>query len=98
MRSKNCKFNTAAENTTAKIIIGSHSAVPSQGLLVPQYQVSPPIGVLLHEEDDLGGWKCKAVSGTEDVKQRLNNAGGRLQGKFETFNQNEDCDIVPFLY
>lgn len=83
--------------------------MPSQGLLVPRYQVSPPMGVLLHEERDLGGWKCKAVvvgsssgdGGGEEGdkgKQRLNNAGGRLQGKFETFDRTEDCDIVPFLY
>ncbi|CAO2655623.1 Nn.00g044260.m01.CDS01 [Neocucurbitaria sp. VM-36] len=95
----------AAQNTMAKIIIGSHSAIPSQGLLVPRYQVAPPIGVLLHEERDLGGWKCKAIIVSQEeegeegrAKQRLNNAGGRLQGKFETFDRTEDCDIVPFLY
>jgi hypothetical protein len=29
---------------------------------------------------------------------KVNNAGGRLQGKFETFDLGEDCDIVPFLF
>jgi hypothetical protein len=81
----------------AMVIIGSHSSIPSHGLLVPRYQVCPPMGVLLHEEKDLGGWKCKPVS-EGGATQRLNNAGGRLQGKFETFDRNEDCDIVPFLY
>lgn len=82
----------------AKIIIGSHSSLPSQNVIVPAYQVSPPIGVLLHDERDLGGWKCKPITAVSDDKQRVNNAGGRLQGKFETFDQSEDCDIVPFLY
>jgi hypothetical protein len=81
----------------AKIIIGSHSSIPSQNIVVPLYQVSPPIGVLLHNERDLGGWKCKAITAMAEDKERLNNAGGRLQGKFETFDQNEDCDIIPFL-
>ncbi|KAJ4371362.1 hypothetical protein N0V83_004579 [Neocucurbitaria cava] len=105
-KSPGASLQPIKQNTMAKIIIGSHSAVPSQGLLVPRYQVSPPMGVLLHEERDLGGWKCKAVvlggscsgDGGEEGKQRLNNAGGRLQGKFETFDRTEDCDIVPFLY
>ncbi|KAF1845137.1 uncharacterized protein K460DRAFT_416448 [Cucurbitaria berberidis CBS 394.84] len=101
-RTKSSGLRAAAnQNTMAKIIIGSHSAVPSQGLMVPRYQVSPPIGVLLHDERDLGGWKCKAITAETDEgtnKQRLNNAGGRLQGKFESFDRTEDCDIVPFLY
>lgn len=100
-RSKTSGLKTASQkkNTMAKIIIGSHSAIPSQALLVPRYQVCPPTGVLLDDEKHLGGWKCKTVScEAGEARQRLNNAGGRLQGKFESFDRNEDCDIVPFLY
>ena len=77
------------------IIIGSYSSLPAQGVLVPRHAVSPPIGVLVSEEDDLGGWVCReeAVSSA----QRQNIAGGRLQGKFERFDLKEDCDIVPYL-
>jgi hypothetical protein len=59
--------------------------------------------VLVDESKDLGGWKCRAAKEMEDDAERgkdgrVNNAGGRLQGKFETFDRGEDCDIVPFLY
>ena len=78
------------------VIIGSYSSLPAQGMLVPRHAVSSPIGVYVSEQDDLGGWICKADV-TTDTKQRHNNAGGRLQGKFEQFDLKEDCDIVPFL-
>lgn len=84
----------------ARIIIGSHSAIPSRGILVPKYQIAPPAGVVVDMKNDLGGWKCwraTKVEGEEE-KERMNNAGGRLKGKFETFDKGEDCDIVPFLY
>jgi hypothetical protein len=89
--------------THARVIIGSHSASPSQGILVPAYQIAPPMVVLVDESKDLGGWKCRAAKEMEDDAERgkdgrVNNAGGRLQGKFETFDRGEDCDIVPFLY
>lgn len=77
------------------VIIGSYSSMPAQGMLVPRDAVSLPIGVYVSEQDDLGGWICKAD--VIDTKQRHNNAGGRLQGKFEQFDLKEDCDIVPFL-
>ena len=77
------------------IIIGSYSSRPAQGMLVPRHAVSPPIGVYVSEQHDLGGWICKAD--VADAKQRHNTTGGRLQGKFEHFDLNEDCDIVPFL-
>ena len=77
------------------IIIGSHSSIPAQGKIIPQHAVKPPITVLVSEDKDLGGWECKADA--IDVVQRHNNAGGRLQGKFERFDLKEDCDIVPYL-
>ncbi|KAH8724358.1 hypothetical protein GQ44DRAFT_750370 [Phaeosphaeriaceae sp. PMI808] len=86
------------ENTNmARIIIGSHSPIPNRNILVPAYQISPPIGILLHNEKDLGGWKCLANTSGDDAGQSLNNARGRLQGRFETFDRTEDCDIIPFL-
>jgi hypothetical protein len=89
--------------TCARVIIGSHSAIPSRGILVPRYQIAPPMGVLVDERRDLGGWKSHAAKGMGEDREggnegRVNNAGGRLQGKFETFDRTEDCDIVPFLY
>ena len=77
------------------VIIGSYSSRPAQGMLVPRHAVSPPIGVYVSEQHDLGGWICKAD--VADAKQRHNATGGRLQGKFERFDRKEDCDIVPFL-
>ena len=77
------------------VIIGSYSSRPAQGMLVPRHAVSPPIGVYVSEQHDLGGWICKAD--VADAKQRHNTTGGRLQGKFEHFDRKEDCDIVPFL-
>jgi hypothetical protein len=85
------------EDTLATVILGSYSNVPSQGRLVPKYQVSPPISAYVRDGADLGGWTCK-VSSEMGKGERANNAGGRLQGKFETFNRNEDCDIVPYLF
>lgn len=85
----------------ATVIIGSHSSIPSQGLIVPKYQASPPIGVFLHEQQDLGGWTSvsKRISEEEEEGEvRLRGGGGRLRGRFESFDRNEDCDIVPFLY
>ncbi|KAF2731969.1 hypothetical protein EJ04DRAFT_360290 [Polyplosphaeria fusca] len=95
-QSKKPKIKVDKE-THATVIIGSHSSIPSQGLIVPRYQVSPPIGVFLHERHDLGGWACKPVS-EEERGLRKRGEGGRLQGRFERFDQKEDCDIVPFLY
>ena len=77
------------------VIMGSYSSRPAQGTLVPRHAVSPPISVYISEQDDLGGWICKAD--VADAKQRQNTTGGRLQGKFEQFDRKEDCDIVPFL-
>ena len=77
------------------VIIGSYSSRPAQGMLVPRHAVSPPIGVYVSEQHDLGGWICKAD--VADAEQRHNTTGGRLQGKFEHFDRKEDCDIVPFL-
>jgi hypothetical protein len=81
----------------ATVVIGSHSTMPSQRLLVPKSQVAPPMVVYLHSQKDLGGWVCKeALSKTEKERQR--NSGGRLQGRFESFDLKDDCDILPFLY
>ena len=45
----------------AKLVLTSHSAQPSQKLLVPRYQVSAPAVVRLDEERDLGGWESSSV-------------------------------------
>jgi hypothetical protein len=82
----------------ATVIIGSHSSIPSQGLVVPKYQASLPIGFYLSENSDLGGWGCRAAPKELGGRKKENRAGGRLQGKFEKFDLTEDCDIVPYLF
>ena len=79
----------------ATIIISSYSSEPSQRRFVPKSLMSPPIGVYLDEEKDLGGWKCKM--NVEGGARGVNVDGGKLKGKFESFDLNEDCDIVPYL-
>jgi hypothetical protein len=84
-------------NNFFTVVIGSHSTMPSQRLLVPKAQVAPPTVVYLSVTKDLGGWVCKdALSKTEKERQR--NAAGRLHGKYESFDLKDDCDIIPFLY
>ncbi|KAG8530799.1 uncharacterized protein KY384_004156 [Bacidia gigantensis] len=79
----------------ATIIIGSYSSEPSQRLYVPKNLMSPPIGLYLDEEKHLGGWECK--TNVEGGGRVVNLDGGKLKGKFESFDLNEDCDIVPYL-
>ena len=79
----------------ATIIIGSYSSEPSQRHFVPKNLMSPPIGVYLDEEKDLGGWECKM--NVEGGGRKVNVDGGKLKGKFESFDLVEDCDIVPYL-
>lgn len=81
----------------AALILGSHCSIPSQGTLIPKHEISPPIEVYLCDDTDLGGWTCK-TSAESDTRQRVNNACGRLKGKFESFDRNEDCDIVPYMF
>ncbi|KAF5879132.1 putative nacht domain protein [Botrytis fragariae] len=101
-KSKKEKDNAKGKEEVGKIIIGSHSSIPSQGLIVPRRSmVQPPIGVLVKESTDLGGWKCKSMNMETDgngKKERINVQGGRLQGKFESFDLKEDCDIIPYLF
>ncbi|KAJ0413954.1 hypothetical protein BJY00DRAFT_319313 [Aspergillus carlsbadensis] len=81
----------------ASLILGSYCSSPSRGILVPRNMCDPPIAVFLREDKDLV-WTCKAVS-EEVVETAFVNAGcGRLKGKFESFDRNEDCDIVPYFF
>ncbi|KAF7927708.1 uncharacterized protein EAE98_006090 [Botrytis deweyae] len=101
-KSKKEKEKAKGKEEVGKIIIGSNSSVPSQGLIVTRRSmVQPPIGVLVKEDTDLGGWKCKSVDLETDEKgkkERINVLGGRLQGKFESFDLKEDCDVIPYLF
>ncbi|KAJ5970417.1 uncharacterized protein N7479_000335 [Penicillium vulpinum] len=81
-------------NKSAMLILGSHCCLPSQGVIVPRHICHLPIAVLLREEDDLV-WTCKPST---DETQYTNPASGRLKGKFESFDHEEDCDIVPYLF
>lgn len=75
----------------ARMILGSCSLELSEGISLPYSIALPPIYVYLDEDKDLGGWKCSPMPTTKLEKNR---AGGRLQGKYETFNETEDYDIV----
>ncbi|TGO40704.1 hypothetical protein BHYA_0033g00580 [Botrytis hyacinthi] len=101
-KSKKEKDKSEVKEEVGKIIIGSHSSIPSQGLIVPRRSmIQPPIGVLVKENTDLGWWKCKSVdveTNGSGKKERINVQGGRLQGKFESFDLKEDCDIIPYLF
>ncbi|RAK95688.1 uncharacterized protein BO80DRAFT_469213 [Aspergillus ibericus CBS 121593] len=81
------------KDTKATLILGSYSSLPSQGVLVPRHMCYPPIAVFLREDKDLV-WTCKAS--TEET-QPISSCG-RLRGKFESFDRNEDCDIIPYLF
>ncbi|KAF7958092.1 hypothetical protein EAE96_003659 [Botrytis aclada] len=93
------KDKAKGKEEVGKIIIGSHSSIPSQGLIVPKRSmIQPPFGVLVKEDADLGGWKCKTVDLETDgkgKKERINLQGGRLQGKFESFDLKRI--VISFL-
>ncbi|KAI4120709.1 MAG: hypothetical protein LQ338_006815 [Usnochroma carphineum] len=85
----------------AHVCISARS--PATDMVVSDSQASPPVGVVLHEERDLGGWRyyegpegAEGVEGDEDEKG--GGGGGMLQGKWEKFDRVADCDIVPYLY
>ncbi|KAL2857204.1 hypothetical protein BJY01DRAFT_262670 [Aspergillus pseudoustus] len=81
----------------ASLILGSYCSSPSRGVLVPRHLYDPPIAVFLREDKDLV-WTCKSAS-DEVVETPFVNAGcGRLRGKFESFDHEEDCDIVPYFF
>ncbi|KAL2851425.1 hypothetical protein BJX68DRAFT_266332 [Aspergillus pseudodeflectus] len=81
----------------ASLILGAYCSSPSRGILVPKNLCDPPIAVFLREDRDLV-WTCKEASG-EVAEIAFVNAGcGRLKGKFESFDRNEDCDIVPYFF
>ncbi|KAI4248357.1 MAG: hypothetical protein LQ352_005928 [Teloschistes flavicans] len=79
---------------------------------ISEDQTRPPVGVLVDEEKDLGGWKDRRGSegaegrdvGEDDDDDAVRRArkgkggsGGMLQGKWEKFDRVADCDIVPYL-
>lgn len=64
-------------------------------IIGPRYGAhsSSAIGVYLSEKD-LGGWVDVAEKEGEEV--RLSGPLQRLEGQFEEFNAEPDCDIIPF--
>ena len=85
----------------ATLVISSHCSVPAHDYFVPRSLISPPIVVYLDEEKDLGPWTCEPPStdkmaGAAKADQ-ISPLAGRLKSRFETFDRNKDCDIVPFL-
>ena len=82
----------------ATVIVGSRISVPNRGgiVLKKSKESSPPVGFYIQEKDQLGGWQKMGGPRVEEM-QKINVMGGRLQGKFETFDRNEDCDIIPYL-
>ncbi|GLA28115.1 hypothetical protein AnigIFM63326_005683 [Aspergillus niger] len=88
------KISRKKETKSATLILGAQTCLPSQGILVPRHMCYPPIAVFLREDKDLI-WACKS---SNDEARKINNACGRLRGKFESFDHNEDCDIIPYLF
>lgn len=86
--------SSSGEGGKAQIYIG-----------VSEEQTRPPVGVLVDEERDLGGWKDRrGLDGVEEEEDRggagkeKGGSGGMLQGKWEKFDRVADCDIVPYLF
>ncbi|GFN16881.1 vegetative incompatibility protein HET-E-1 [Aspergillus tubingensis] len=88
------KTSRKKDTKSATLILGAQTCLPSQGILVPRHMCYPPIAVFLREDKDLV-WACKS---NVDEGRKINNACGRLRGKFESFDHNEDCDIIPYLF
>ncbi|KAL3253299.1 hypothetical protein ABHI18_009601 [Aspergillus niger] len=88
------KIPRKKETKSATLILGAQTCLPSQGILVPRHMCYPPIAVFLREDKDLI-WACKS---SNEEARKINNACGRLRGKFESFDHNEDCDIIPYLF
>lgn len=97
-RPRRSKHRTSSK---ARLVISSHCSIPAQRHFVHHSLMSPPIVVYLDEDKDLGPWTCKPPS-TDKLAgrtkaDRINPLAGRLRSRFENFDRNEDCDIVPFL-
>lgn len=68
----------------------AHEWDPVQGL---PGAVSPPIGLWLREEEDLGGWGKSTV---EEVIDK-NRDKGAWKGKMEIFAPEDDCDLEHYF-
>lgn len=81
----------------ASLILGSYSSSPTREVFVPKALCDTPIAVFLRENRDLV-WQCKSTSAGAEEMPLVNSACGRLKGKFESFDLEEDCDIVPYFF
>ncbi|KAJ5168143.1 uncharacterized protein N7482_003737 [Penicillium canariense] len=91
------KSGRKKDEKSATLILGSYCSLPTQGVVVPKHMHYPPIAASLRENQDLT-WMCRAAFNETRSSQPVNSACGRLKGKFESFDREEDCDIVPYLY
>ncbi|KAL8709240.1 MAG: hypothetical protein Q9220_005983 [cf. Caloplaca sp. 1 TL-2023] len=101
MQHKKAQSSDTGSDDMARVVVGSRSATlaPSKNTtVVGGNPSSPPIGFLVSEERDLGGWKDYVVGANDDGEEEQEGGGGRLQGKYERFDTVEDCDIVPYLF
>lgn len=68
---------------------------PNSTLIIgPRYgpKASPPIGVYLSERD-LGPW---INVHDKEGEERMRPPKRRFTGAFEEFDEDDDCDIIPF--
>ena len=89
------------------LVISSHCSIPSLRHLMPSWLASPPIVVYLDEEKDLGPWTSEpyhmdgedgqSAAAGRRAGGKVDALAGRLKSKWEVFDRQEDCDIVPFL-
>ncbi|KAI5116473.1 hypothetical protein M0805_001636 [Coniferiporia weirii] len=91
-------FPPADGDKTARIIIGSEVSAGGDTEFEEtggvRLNLSPPIGCILHEKNDLGGW----ISSSDHSDSPKKEGVGRLDRPLEKFNPEEDCDLEPFLF
>ena len=56
-------------------------------------EFSPPIGLYIKEDADLGGW----VLSDAVVEMKRNSADGQLKRKMEHFDAEDDCDFELYF-
>lgn len=84
----------SAQNRSVQYFPPRKPGAASTVIIGPHYgsEQSPPIGIYL-QESDLGEWIDVQEKTDVSVLQRLKR---RMTGKFEEFDTDDDCDIIPW--
>jgi hypothetical protein len=92
---KECIFlPRSARNRLVRFYPPETAGANSVVIIGPRYgnHPAPPVGVYL-KEDDLGGW---VLVEDKEGEGQLHTPMKRLEGQFEQFDEEQDCDIIPF--